>query len=280
MINHILKARQTFGEMAALDDAALPLDRTALAIAAEEYPGLDSIGYLRRLDTLAARAAVLIGEEREPAAVIDALNEVLFVQEGLRGNEEDYYDPRNSFLNEVLDRRLGIPIALSVIYMEVARRLGFPILGIGIPGHFLVKHPAGERDILIDPFHGGRILTLNDCQELLDRIHHGEMTVDAALLEPMGNRAILTRMLYNLKAIYTQKEEPLKALSAVDRILMLNPGVPSEIRDRGLLYMQTGLFAKALASLEAYLTRTVAPEDSPHIRDDIRLLRGIVCAAN
>jgi regulator of sirC expression with transglutaminase-like and TPR domain len=280
VIIHILKAQQAFGAMAALDDGALPLDRAALAIAAEEYPGLDTDGYLRRLDILAARAEVLIGDGREPAAVIDGLNEVLFVQEGLGGNEEDYYDPRNSFLNEVLDRRLGIPISLSIIYIEVARRIGFPIGGVGLPGHFLVKHTAADRDILIDPFHRGRILTFNDCQELLDRIHGGELTVDAALLEPMGNRAILTRMLYNLKAIYTQKEEHLKALSAVDKILMLNPGVPSEIRDRGLLYMQTGLFARALASLEAYLTRTAAPEDSRHVRDNIRLLRGVVCAEN
>ncbi|MBN2336926.1 MAG: transglutaminase family protein [Acidobacteria bacterium] len=280
MIIDILKAQQAFGAMAVLDDGALPLDRAALAIAAEEYPGLDTDGYLRRLDVLAARAEVLIGDSREPARVIDGLNEVLFVQEGLSGNGEDYYDPRNSFLNEVLDRRLGIPISLSIIYMEVARRIGFPIGGVGLPGHFLVKHKAAGRGILIDPFHRGRILTLSDCQELLDRIHDGAITVDAALLEPMGNRAILTRMLYNLKAIYTQREEHLKALSAVDKILMLNPGVPSEIRDRGLLYMQTGLFARALASLEVYLTRTAAPEDSPHVRDNIRMLRGVVCAEN
>jgi regulator of sirC expression with transglutaminase-like and TPR domain len=280
VIIETLKARQSFLEIAVLDEETFSLDRAALVMALEEYPNLDVQAYLRRLDTFAARAQVLVGEDCTPINVIEGINNVLFVQEGLRGNDEDYYDPRNSYLNEVLDRKLGIPISLSVIYMEVAKRIDFPIKGIGFPGHFLVKHVANERDIVIDAFDHGRILTPNDCQELLDKIYNGTVSMNSSLLQPMEKRAILTRMLYNLKGVYTQKEQYFKALSAIDRILMLNPWTPSEIRDRGMLYMQTSLFAKALADLEAYLNHAVAPEDRTYIQNHVKMLRGIVCAPN
>jgi len=280
VITDTLKALQSFSEMAALDDEMLPLDRTALIIALEEYPDLDLQSYLRRLDMFAARAEALIGLDHNPVNIIESINEVLFVQEGLRGNEDDYFDPRNSYLNQVLDRRLGIPISLSVIYMEVAKRINFEVQGIGFPEHFLMKHVAGNREIIIDAFNLGRILTLEDCQELLDKFHSGAVLMNASLLQSMRKRAILTRMLYNLKGVYSQKEQHLKALSVVDKILLLNPSLPTEIRDRGLLYMQTGLFAKALADLETYIAHSIAPEDAPHIQDDIKMLRSIVCATN
>lgn len=280
MIIEAIRARQSFQDIAALDEDSFPLDRASLILALEEYPDLDIQEYLQRLDTLAARAEVLIGEDSDPINRIECINQVLFVQEGLRGNNDDYYDPRNSFLNEVMDRRLGIPISLSVIFLEVARRIGFLIEGIGFPGHFLVKHVANDRDIIIDPFNLGRVLTPNDCQELLDKVHDGTVSMNPTLLQPMKKRAILTRMLYNLKGVYIQKEQKYKALSVIDKILMLNPGTPSEIRDRGLLYMETSLFAKALADLEAYLARAVAPEDQAYIKNHIKMLRSIVCEQN
>ncbi len=280
MIIETIKARQSFQEIAALDEEAFFLDRAALIMALEEYPNLDIQAYLRKLDILAARAQVLAGEDRTAINVIEAINEVLFVQEGLRGNDEDYYDPRNSYLNEVLDRKLGIPISLSVVYMEVAKRISFSIGGIGFPGHFLMKHVANDRDIVIDAFSLGRILTMNDCQELLDKIYNGTVAMSTSLLQPMDKRSIITRMLYNLKGVYTQKDQYQKALTTIDRILMLNPWIPSEVRDRGLLYMQTSLFAKALADLEAYLAHAVAPEDISYIQNHIKMLRSIVCASN
>jgi regulator of sirC expression with transglutaminase-like and TPR domain len=280
VIIEVLKARQSFSEIAACGEESFPLDRASLIIALEEYPDLDIQKYLRRLDTLAARAGVLVGVDRAAANVINCINEVLFVQEGLRGNNEDYYDARNSFINEVLDRRLGIPISLSVIYIEIARRIDFPIEGIGFPGHFLVKHVANDRDIIIDPFNMGHVVTPNDCQELLDKNYKGTVTMNVSLLQPMEKRTIITRMLYNLKSVYTQKEQHFKALSIIDKILMLNPGTPSEFRDRGLLFMQTSLFAKALADLEAYIDNAIAPEDRSYIQNHINMLRGIVCATN
>ncbi len=280
MINEILKARKAFAELAALDDSLFPLDRAALTLGLEEHPNLDIDSYLRHLDTLAARTEVLIGQERSTSNVLNCLREILFVQEGLRGNTEDYYDPRNSYLNEVLDRRLGIPISLSVIYIEVARRISFPVFGVGFPGHFIVKHEEGGHELLIDPFNGGRILTESQCQELLDRVYGGAVPIQPSFLQVMGRKAIISRMLFNLKGIYYQKEEYPKALSVVERILTLNPGTPSEIRDRGLLYMQTSLFAKALADLEFYLTNAIAPQDSSNIEGHIKTLRSIVSSAN
>jgi regulator of sirC expression with transglutaminase-like and TPR domain len=280
MIIETLKARQSFLEIAVLDEDTFPLDRSSLTIALEEYPGLDIPKYLRRLDALAARVEVLIGMDRHAINVIESINEVLFIQEGLRGNDDDYYDPRNSYLNEVLDRRLGIPITLSVVYIEVARRIDFSIRGVGFPGHFLIKHVAKDREIIIDPFNLGRILTPNDCQELLDKNYNGTVLTNASQFQPMEKKSMITRMLYNLKGIYTQKEQHLKALAVIDKILMLNPWTPSEVRDRGMLYMQTSLFAKALADLESYLSHAIAPEDSSHIQNNIKLLRGIVCATN
>jgi regulator of sirC expression with transglutaminase-like and TPR domain len=280
VIVNILKARQSFSKMAALDQEAFSLDHVALTLALEEYPDLDLQAYLRRLDTLAGRVDVLIGTDRDAGGIIESINEVLFVQEGLRGNQENYYDPRNSYLNEVLDRRLGIPITLSVIYMEVAKRINFPIVGVGFPQHFLVKHECVDREIIIDPFDMGRILTLKDCQELLDRYHGGAVTMHPSLLQPMDKRAIITRMLYNLKGIYEQSEQHFKTLSVIEKILLLNPGMSSEVRDRGLLYMQTGFFSNALSDLEYYLAHTAAPEDGISIQTHIKTLRDIVCAAN
>jgi regulator of sirC expression with transglutaminase-like and TPR domain len=280
VIIETIKARQLFAEIARIDEDAFSLDRAALALALEEYPSLDISEYLRRLDTLAARAEALVGVDRSPVNFIKSINEILYVQEALRGNNEDYYDPRNSYLNQVLDRRLGIPVSLSVIYIEVAKRINFPVYGVGFPGHFLAKHVSKGRNIIIDPFNMGKILTLNDCQELLDKIHNGKVEMNASLLQSMDKRAIITRLLYNLKEIYMQKEKHYQALSVIDKILLLNPGTPSEIRDRGVLYMQTSLFAKALADLENYLAGAAAPDDSSYIQNHIKMLRSIICAQN
>ncbi len=280
MIAELLRSRQVFSELAALDEPVFPLDRGALAVALEECPDLDIQEYLRRLNELGARVQVLAGNDRSAYNLIECLNEALFIQEGLQGDNEDYYDPRNSFLNEVLDRKKGIPISLSVIYMEVARRVGFPILGVGFPGHFLVKYADQDEEILIDPFNQGRIMSSEDCQDLLDRLYSGSVQLQPAFLHNMDKKAIVSRMLFNLKGIYYQKEDFRRALGVVERILMLYPEMLTEIRDRGVLLMQAGLFAKALADLERYLGCAHAPEDEDFIQRQIKILRDIVGATN
>ena len=164
--------------------------------------------------------------------------------------------------------------------MEVAKRIGFPVAGVGFPEHFLVKHVMEDREIIIDPFNLGRILTMKDCQEILDKTGDSKLSMHPSLLQPMGNRAIITRILYNLKGIYEQNEQDYEALAAIERILLLNPGIPSELRDRGLLYMQAGLFSKALSDLEYYLAHSTAPQDLSSIENHIKTLRDIVCAVN
>lgn len=280
MIAETLRARQVFADLAALDESVFPLDRAGLAIGLEEYPGLDMDEYLRRLNNLAARTEALIGPDRSASNILECLNEALFVQEGLRGNTDEYYDPRNSYLNEVLDHKQGIPISLAVIYMEVGRRINFPLHGVGMPGHFLVKHVSGDQEFLVDPFDQGKRLTLKHCQEILDRIYGGKLTLHPTYLQAMEKKAIVSRMLFNLKGIYYQREEYQKALNIVERILMLNPGMLTEIRDRGILYMQTSLFSKALSDLERYLADASAPEDGPQIQRHIQTLRSIVGSTN
>ncbi len=280
MIAETLMARQKFSQLAMLDEAVFPLDRAAFTLGLEEYPALDIDLYLRKLDTLATRTDVLAGHNRSAGNLIECLNDVLFVQEALRGNMEEYYDPRNSFLNEVLDRKLGIPISLSIIYIEAARRINFDVRGVGFPGHFIVKCSEGTREIFIDPFNNGRVLTIEDCQELLDRVYGGSVPVQPSYFGAMGKKSIITRMLFNLKGLYYQKDDYHRSLSVVDRILMLNPDTLSEIRDRGMLYMQTSLFSRALADLEYYLGHAKSPEDVAYIEAHIKTLRGVVASAN
>ncbi|HTU00381.1 MAG TPA: transglutaminase-like domain-containing protein, partial [Candidatus Sulfotelmatobacter sp.] len=209
-----------------------------------------------------------------PRQAVAALNRLLFESHGFRGNAEDYYDPRNSFLNEVLDRHTGIPITLSIVYMAVGRRAGVALSGVGMPGHFLVKSVAGERDeLLIDPFNGGAILIPEDCQRLLDQISQGRLRLEPKHLQVIGTRAILARMLHNLKAIYFTAQEYGRALSTVDRLLILYPDCPSEIRDRGLLFSQVKDYRGATQELERYLRLAPGAEDSEVIRKHLRSLR-------
>ena len=207
MIDKTLMARQKFAQLAMLEEEVFPLDRAAFTLGLEEYPALDIDPYLRKLDALATRTEVLAGHNRAAGNLIECLNDALFVQEALRGNTEEYYDPRNSFLNEVLDRKLGIPISLSIIYIEVARRINFEVRGVGFPGHFIVKFVDEEREIFIDPFNNGRVLTVEDCQELLDRVYGGSVPVQPSYFSAMGKRSIITRMLFNLKGLYYQKDD-------------------------------------------------------------------------
>lgn len=207
-------------------DDRLDIAVGSLLIAEEEFPGLDVAAYVDRLDRLAdgVRRRVPRGGEKEPALVVTALRGHLFEDEGFRGDEQDYYSPRNSYLSEVLDRKIGIPITLSVLYMEVARRIGFELHGVGFPGHFLVKHVMESSQIVIDPFFGGRTLDMDDLRELLRNVTGAGEDVEPAHLEPVGKREILARVLRNLRANYLKLGDRARALSAVERLLLVEPG--------------------------------------------------------
>jgi len=245
------------------------LARAALAIAQDEYPALEQEVYIARLDKLAARARDLSGGESDPYRLIAAVNHVLFTQEGFRGNRGDYYDPRNSFLSDVLERKKGIPITLSVIYMEVARRVGLPLHGVGFPGHFLVKYESDDEEIVIDPFDKGEVRTLEELQTLLDGLYNGKVALRPEFLAPVTNRQIIHRMLNNLKGIYLSEENLVKALSAAERLVILDPASAPEIRDRGVLYIKLECFQQAINDFEAYLRLAPDASDAEDIREQL-----------
>lgn len=272
--------RKTFARTLARPEAELDLGRAALLIAQVEYPELDVNHYVRRLDAMAESIGPELALEADPMRRVAVLNRFLFVTEGFRGNADQYYDPRNSFLNDVLDRKLGIPITLSTVYVELARRLHLPVAGVGFPGHFLVKYVLSGGEILIDPFHRGAILTEADCRRRLK-----EMTDDAVAFQPdhlrsVTKRQILSRMLTNLKHIYLRARNFPKALRVMDLLLEVTPEEGVEVRDRGLLLSQVGRLGAALRDLERYLAMNTQAEDAKTIKEHVAGIRRRMASMN
>ena len=248
-----------------VSDENIDLTRAALIIARTEYPDLNVECYVSRIDKLAERVEALM-TDLHPARTIAALNRVLFDDLGMRGNREDYYNPQNSFLNDVLDHGVGIPITLSVVYMEVARRVGFALAGVGMPGHFLLKHHGKEGEILIDCFNRGDILSRKDCQNRLDEIYSGEMTLRPEFLHPIHRRQILTRMLNNLKTVYLSTRNFRRALPIADLILVIYPHSSDDLKQRALLRYSMALHKLASEDLEEYLKISPTASDADEIR--------------
>jgi regulator of sirC expression with transglutaminase-like and TPR domain len=251
----------------------IDLGRAALAIATQEYPDLKIDDYLSQLDRLGQAVELRIDDEKNPYRIIAALNTVLFKELGFEGNRSEYYDPKNSFLNDVITRKKGIPISLSVVYMEVARRVGLSLGGIGFPGHFLVKYDHDDVEILIDAFNRGEIRAREDLDRMLQQLYRGQVPYQPAFVAALGKRDILRRMLANLKWIYLERGEPVKTLSVLDQLVILEPGSASEIRDRGLLYITLECYAQALEDLESYLRLAPGADDAPMIKAQIDTVR-------
>ena len=252
-------ARERLAEMARQAGTELPLAEGALLIAAEEYPSLDAARYLGLLDILAQEVRPLVSAGSDPAARLGGLCEGLFKNLGFRGNTEEYGDPRNSFLNDVLDRRRGIPISLAVVTLEVGWRLRLPLYGVAMPGHFLVGCEAPGEPLFIDAFHG-TILTASGCERLFRRMMQGGPPFREEYLAPTPARYILVRMLRNLKGIYLQREDMDRATAAIERILLLAPDLAGDVRDLGLVHYRQGKLAQARELLERYLRS--APGDA------------------
>ncbi len=256
-----------------LEEPVLRLDEAALALAAEEYPGLDPAGYLLRLDELADLVLRRTPSPIRSATLLRSLRDVLFVEEGYKGNEKSYYDPRNSYLNEVLDRRLGIPISLSLLFMEVARRVGLPLEGVGFPGHFLVKlRPELGPEVFIDPYNGGELLSAEECVARFKNGAHGR-EFDERYLQGVAPRQILGRMLHNLKRIYVEQGDDVRAFWVIDRLLLLKPDDIDEVRDRGLVEARLGLKPAAARDLAAYLEREPGAADAGDVAELLATLR-------
>jgi len=276
--------RERFAQIVAGPEEDLNLAEAALLIAKEEYPQLDVPAYLHRLDLLAEGIRPRLAGDTSPARIVQEINRHLFQEEGFTGsNASEYYDPRNSFLNEVLDRKVGIPITLSVVYMEVGQRLGLPLVGVSFPGHFLVKHRDADGEVVLDPFLGGSSLSQEDLENKLREIYGTPAPAMAQLprlLAATSKKEILVRMLRNLKGIYLQRSDFTKALSAADRILLIIPDFPLEVRDRGIIYQRLECFQAAITDYRRYLQLTPNAEDAGTIRSLIITLQRAAARLN
>ena len=249
------------------------LARAALAVAREEYPDLDETRYLRLLDTLAEGVQAGLPAGATVERRVGRLNAYLFHELGFSGNQSDYYDPRNSFLNEVLDRRIGIPLTLSIVYMEVGRRCGLRVDGVGFPGHFLCKVHLEGGELVVDPFHRGQLLGVDDLKRRLASAVGEQVKFDLRVLRAARPREILVRMLQNLRSVYQERNDMPRALSAVDRLLLLAPDNVRGLRERAELYEQLGGAAAAAADLEKVLQIEPRAPDAPALRARVRRLR-------
>ena len=267
--------REQFLTIAESPDDQIDLATAALLIAAAEYPQLDISHELGVLESLAAGASKRLGEDREPLYCLNTLSEYLFDEIGFRGNPEGYYDPRNSFLNEVLSRRLGIPITLSLVFLEVGKRLNIPLVGVGMPGHFLLRH-RDEESLFIDSFHQGVLLSEEECEERMRQVTQANIAWDSRLLAPLSNRDYVARLLRNLKGIYLQNQDHRRALTMIDRLVALYPEEAQERRDRGLLHFQLQHHEQALHDLEFYLESKPLGDDLEDLQHLVARLKGLL----
>jgi len=242
------------------------LAEAALLVAAEEYAQLTPEPYLRRLDELAERVRDRLWNETAPVVVLQELSRVLFEEEGFRGNRMEYYDPRNSMLNDVLDRRMGIPLTLSIVYLEIGWRLDLPLHGVNFPGHFLVRYDGEAMQLLVDPFMGGAVRFEDEAQDLLDQVYGGSVRMQPDFLRDAGRHDIIVRLLANLKAVYLNRRDDVRALASIERILVLRPDSADEERDRGMVLTRLGRDAEACAALQRYLELVPDAADGARVR--------------
>ena len=288
---------QEFSTLASSPDRDLATP--ALMIARLECPSLDPVPYLDQLDAMGAAArerlmqSGCLQDARQSETAVDVLNTYLFDEEGFTGNRDRYDDPSNSFLNEVLERRTGIPITLALVYMEVARRAGVQVEGVNFPGHFLMRYPplrsdgAMRTDLILDPFHRGARLSETDCRRLLERHIGEEAAFDPSLLAPATKPQMLTRMLLNLKRIYVQLHSFPQARSVTELLLAVDPPALAELRDRGLLAYHMNDFSAALRDLQQYLHFSAGSEvdeegrsDHEQLWEHVKTLRRRVASLN
>jgi len=269
-----MAALEAFTQLLAGGDERIELARACLLIAEDVYPGLDVEGYVNEVARLALRLRARLSRTAGAEEKVVELNQFLFDELGYTGNAEEYYDPRNSYLNEVIDRRTGIPITLSVLYMELGRKIGLPLEGVSFPGHFLVRVRMRGGMLVLDPFAGGEPQSEDELRARLERVIPRDVTGGVPVrnlpleqfLEPATNRQILARLLRNLKGIYRQAEMPERMLDVLNRALVVSPDSTSDLRDRGIVYEQLQAYRAALRDLTDYVAREPDAADSDEMR--------------
>jgi regulator of sirC expression with transglutaminase-like and TPR domain len=266
-----------WNELASRGDDELPLLDTALLIARDEYPDLDAGSYAATIDGYAQALRPQIGADADLPATLTTINRYLFEELGFAGNTSQYDDPRNSYLNEVFDRKLGIPISLAVVQIELTRRLGLPLDGISFPGHFLVRLPVDDGILVMDPYNKGRPVSADELKERASPHLGGRPPDDVQLIEilaPATHRTILTRMLRNLAGLYQSSEDWERVARTSDRLLKLSPESPEPLRDRGLAYRELGYTLGAREDLARYLQKLPNAEDAESVRSTLIDLGG------
>ena len=265
--------------LARLEDEQIDLAKGALLIAKNAYADLDIEVYLQQLNQMAEELQLQIDPEADTSEQINRLNRYLFEAQGFAGSsQEHYYDARNSYLNEVLERKIGIPITLSVVYMEIAKRIGLPLVGVGFPGHFIVKHSTLET--VIDPFEKGQILSDEDLSERLTQIFREPVSMHPRFLQAVTNKEILARMLRNLRQIHFREGAHQKAVSSAEQITWLAPESAHDYRDLGYLYYQVNAYGRSLAAFNTYLHLSDDPPDQEEISRNIRVLTQQIAKLN
>jgi regulator of sirC expression with transglutaminase-like and TPR domain len=279
---------EPFAQALGRDDSRIDLARACLMIAQDAYPGLDVERYLGEVERMAMRLRTRMPQSNAAEEKVGALNQFLFDDLGYWGNTDDYYDPRNSYLNDVIDRKTGTPISLSIVYMELGRRIGLPLDGISFPGHFLVRLRLRAGMLVLDPFTGGAPQSETELRERLQRVipegATGNVPVSALpldqFLEPASKRQILTRVLRNLKGIYREKDKPERMLEVLNRMLLVAPDASSELRDRGYVYQRLECWRPALKDLSDYLEREPEAPDLDDVRVKLMELSALCARLN
>jgi regulator of sirC expression with transglutaminase-like and TPR domain len=262
-----------------LDTRHIRLDCAALHLARDAYPDFALPPYLTHLDRIAEE----VGSQRPGLSAplrYEAMRQVLVGDYHLRGNQDDYYDPENSYVNRVLDRGLGIPISLSIVWLEIARRLKWPVSGLGLPGHFIIRFDDDEHFVLVDPFREGRTLTIDDCRQILDYYFEGRVPFSPGFLQPVSVRLILARMLNNLRNIYTANHDWKRLASVLQRLASVEPDNTRHVHDLvGLLYRQ-GDVQMAHAHLSMFLQRQPHNDDHLLTREKLAQLEAVIASLN
>jgi regulator of sirC expression with transglutaminase-like and TPR domain len=271
-------ALERFSAGLAVEDEAIDLARACLQVAEDPYPGLDVDGYVGEIERFARRLDARLGAGASREDRVIALNDFLFAELGFEGNSGNYYDPRNSYLNEVIDRRRGIPITLAILYMEIGRRVGLPLEGVSFPGHFLVRLPMRGGTLVLDPYSGGVPVSEDELRARLKRViprvagsaaPGGVAVGDLPLeqfLERAGKRQVLARLLRNLKGVYREQDRPERLLEVLNRMLIVAPEAATELRDRGYVYRRLECWRPALQDLADYLEREPDAPDLAEVR--------------
>ncbi len=261
-----MDAADRFAALMRQDPARIPLDEAALLVAAGEYPRLDVAASLAQLDALTHPLQPAIIHELEPPRLIQLINGHLFETLGFRGNAREYYDPRNSYLNEVLDRRLGIPITLSIVFIAVARRLGLPVAGVSYPGHFLVVYQASDTPMYVDAFNRGTLVTERDFRRASLEQRGPYTDYDPSQVQPASAHEVIARLLRNLKHIYLVRDELPQAIRCCERIVLVSD-LPADRRDLGIVLARAGRLREAVGVLEQYVAHAPSAPDRAQIHE-------------